>query len=108
MMFKVICAVIVFIAISINKSAGQSRVSDIHSLKFLGEYDIPHKMNFDGTVIGGLSGIDYDAKNDVYYIISDDRSSFNPARFYTVKIKLKNDKIDTVIFKKVTTLKQQN
>jgi len=108
MMFKVICAVFLFIVISVNKSAGQSQVREIHSLKFLGEYDIPHKMNFDGTVIGGLSAIDYDAKNDVYYIISDDRSSFNPARFYTVKIKLKNDKIDTVVFKKVTTLKQQN
>ena len=90
----------------VMRSVGQSSIHDIHSLKFLGEYDIPHKMNFNGTVVGGLSGIDYDAKNDVYYIISDDRSSFNPARFYTVSINLKNDKIDTVIFKKVTTLKQ--
>ena len=65
-------------------------------------------MNVDGTVVGGLSGIDYDAKNDVYYIISDDRSSFNPARFYTVKIKFVNDKIDTVVFKKVTTLKLED
>jgi Uncharacterized protein conserved in bacteria len=105
---KVLCAIILIAGFSIKESAAQPATHDIHSLKFLGEYDIPHKMNFEGTVIGGLSGIDYDAKNDVYYIISDDRSSFNPARFYTVKIKLKNDKIETVIFKQVTSLKQPN
>ena len=88
------------VGFSTIKTAGQSRITQSHSLKFLGEYDIPHKMNVDGTVVGGLSGIDYDARNDVYYIISDDRSSFNPARFYTVKIKFVNDKIDTVVFKK--------
>ncbi|HEU0065353.1 MAG TPA: esterase-like activity of phytase family protein [Flavisolibacter sp.] len=78
----------------------------IHSLKFLSEFDIPHKMAFKGTTIGGLSSIDYDKKRNVYYIISDDRSSINPARFYTAKIRISSTKIDSVIFTNVTSLKQ--
>lgn len=35
------------------------------------------------TVLGGLSGVAYDAANDRYYAISDDRSQAGPARFYT-------------------------
>ncbi len=68
-------------------------------LKFLNEYDIPYAMQFDGTTVGGLSGIDYDASSRVYASISDDRSDINPARFYTYQVIIKNEKIDTVIFK---------
>ncbi|MFW9260733.1 phytase [Nostoc sp. CALU 546] len=35
------------------------------------------------TPLGGLSGVTYDAANNRYYAISDDRSQFGPARFYT-------------------------
>jgi len=53
----------------------------ISQLKFLSEYDVPNAKQFKGTRIGGLSGIDYDVKRDLYYLISDDRSAINPARF---------------------------
>lgn len=36
--------------------------------------------------IGGLSGIDYDAKNDRWLAISDDRSEHGPARLHALKI----------------------
>jgi hypothetical protein len=65
-------------------------------LKFLSEYEIPYNQEFKGTTIGGLSGIDYDSEKDVYYLISDDRSAINPARFYTAKILLNTKGIDTV------------
>ena len=35
------------------------------------------------TPVGGLSGVTYDAVNNRYYSISDDRSQVAPARFYT-------------------------
>ncbi|MHC5597330.1 MAG: esterase-like activity of phytase family protein [Nostoc sp.] len=35
------------------------------------------------TPVGGLSGVTYDAVNNRYYAISDDRSQVAPARFYT-------------------------
>ena len=91
---------------------GQSqKVSDkntIGALKLLGEYVVPHNEPYKGTVIGGLSGIDYDREKNVYYMISDDRSAINPARFYTAKIFIGNKSIDSVVFINVTTLQQKN
>lgn len=78
----------------------------ITAIKFIGEYSLPHKMNFNGTTVGGLSGIDYVAKDDVYYLICDDRSDLSPLRYYTAKIKLSNKGIDTVQFVKVTSFLQ--
>jgi hypothetical protein len=63
---------------------------------------------FKGTTIGGLSGIDYDANSDIYYMISDDRSAINPARFYTAKIHLKENGIDSVEFIDMKILRQKD
>lgn|GEM_PF-5678094 len=43
-------------------------------------------VNGQQTPLGGLSGVTYDAVNNVYYAISDDRSQLAPARFYTFTI----------------------
>jgi hypothetical protein len=77
-------------------------------LQYLGEYSIPLKAQYNGTTVGGLSGIDYDTKKDLYYIISDDGSKIDPARFYRAKIRLGTKGIDTVQFLSVTTLLNQN
>src|SRR5689334_1609137 len=82
--------------------------NSISPLRFFAEYDVPNGEQFQGTTIGGLSGIDYDPKNDIYYLISDDRSAINPARFYTAKIRIKENRIDTVEFIDVRTFHQQN
>lgn len=87
--------------------AGDERVP-ISQIKLIGEYDVPHNLPYKGTTIGGLSGIDYDGKNGVYYLISDDRSAINPARFYTAKVFFSDKKIDSVVFVNVTTLLRQN
>lgn len=57
------------------------------SLDFLGAYQLP-KMDFQETRVGGLSGLTYDRQRDRFYAISDDRSNFAPARFYTLKLTL--------------------
>ena len=80
----------------------------ISQIKLLGEYDVAHNLAFMGTTVGGLSGIDYDKKGDVYYLISDDRSAINPARFYTAKIFFTPAGIDSVVFINVTNLLQAN
>ncbi len=77
-------------------------------LKFIGEYDVPYNKSFQNTTIGGLSGIDYDRKHDLYYLICDDRSAINPARFYTAKIYLNEKVIDSVRFVSVKNLLQNN
>ncbi len=80
----------------------------IGQLKLIGQYDIPHNLAFKGTTVGGLSSIDYDYGNNVYYLVCDDRSAINPARFYTAKVYFNNDRIDSVSFLDVTTLLQKN
>lgn len=55
---------------------------------FLGQAMLPTGFSFQGTELGGLSGITYEPKQKVYYAISDDRSQKAPARFYKLKIDL--------------------
>ncbi|MFJ7956443.1 esterase-like activity of phytase family protein [Streptomyces sp. NPDC096319] len=54
--------------------------------RLLGEKILPHKLDFRGTTVGGLSGIDRDRCTGEYVLISDDRSFLQPARFYTAKL----------------------
>ena len=58
------------------------------SLEFIDQYEIP-KVTYQNTVIGGLSAIAYNRQQDVFYLLSDDRSQRSPARFYTFKLKVK-------------------
>ena len=48
--------------------------ADAPGFRLLGVRTIPHRLSFDGTVVGGLSGIDRDPVDDLYYLISDDKS----------------------------------
>lgn len=52
----------------------------------LGEIVLPTGLQIKGVEFGGVSGLDYDAAQDIYYAISDDRSEKAPARFYTLRI----------------------
>jgi hypothetical protein len=79
----------------------------IGELKLLDIYEIPYNLSFKSTTVGGLSGIDLDEKNNQYYFISDDRSSTNPARFYSADIRINNQKIDTIVFKDMVVLKDE-
>ncbi|WP_330227964.1 esterase-like activity of phytase family protein [Nocardia sp. NBC_00508] len=56
------------------------------SVRLLGEQVIAHDLDFAGTTVGGLSGIDYLARTGEYVLISDDRSNKDPARYYTARI----------------------
>lgn len=67
-------------------------------LTYLGQSQIPFGATFDGTAIGGLSALSYDPGRQLYYVISDDRSRKNPARFYTVRLSVSDKGIDDVTF----------
>jgi len=101
--------VILFSSCASKKNvAVQSKEITISSVKFLSEYILPLNTTFQNTFVGGLSGIDYDAGNDQYYLISDDPSQFSPARIYTAKIAIKEKKIDTINFKDVIFISQED
>lgn len=55
------------------------------TVRLLGEQVLPFGLEFDGTTVGGLSGIDFAARTGEYVLISDDRSERDPARFYTAR-----------------------
>lgn len=78
--------------------AGCSPARAVADFEFLGQRQIAFATPFAGTVIGGLSGISYDAADDLYYIISDDRSAKSPARFYTARINVSDNGIGDVQF----------
>ena len=73
-------------------------------LRLIGHTRLPHKLQFQNTTVGGLSGLDYDPAKGVYYAISDDRSDYNPARFYTLKLPLTADTLGVPELLSVTTI----
>lgn len=86
---------------------GQGELT-VTGLTFLGQDVVPTGEQFQGTTVGGLSGITYDPTSDSYLAISDDRSQTNPARFYRVTIDVADGNLETndVTFTGVTTLLQ--
>ena len=99
----VTCLVILVTIVIVIKSSTQATIPRI---TFLGEVNFPTGLKFKNTEVGGLSGITYNGDKQIYYAISDDRSSKAAARFYTLEIDLDREKIseETVTFIDVTTL----
>lgn len=95
-------------AVHRNVSPQQQEIASVSSLKYINTYVLPHNQQFKGTTVGGLSAIDFDPVKQVYYLISDDRSAINPARFYTAKIALSAAGINSVNMIAVNTLYQQD
>ncbi len=83
---------------------------EVTGIDYIGEATFPTGTNFKNTELGGLSGIIYDAKEQRYYAISDDRSQKSPARFYTFEINVNTDSFKQSDIKPVavTKLKDKN
>jgi 3-phytase len=98
-MLRAVLAVLVLFLTSTAASAAPK-------LEFLGEQILPTGLQFDGTEVGGLSSIAYDADLDRYYVISDDQSVINPARYYTFALDVADGNLDPgdVVITDVTTL----
>lgn len=92
---------------SIKSISTKKQELNISAVHFLDEYVLPLNETFQNTLVGGLSGIDYDGKEDQYYLISDDPSQFSPARIYTAKIDISRNKIDTLNITGVTSILQE-
>ncbi|MFF9221794.1 esterase-like activity of phytase family protein [Streptomyces viridosporus] len=66
--------------------------------RLLGEKTVPHKLAFQDTTVGGLSGIDRNPCTGEYVFISDDRSYLQPARFYTARLDVDASGVHAVDF----------
>ncbi|NEP75234.1 MAG: phytase [Okeania sp. SIO2G4] len=78
----------------------------VTNIEFIGGVEFETGLEFQGTEVGGISGISYDRGEGIYYAISDDRSQNNDARFYTVDIDWSDGTLDDgdVEFTDFTTL----
>jgi hypothetical protein len=57
-------------------------------LRLLAEGLLPQRLSFQGTTVGGLSGLDFDPGSGRWAALSDDRSELQPARFYTLRLEV--------------------
>ena len=76
--------------------AKKTPVQTAPRLRLIGETRLPHKMQFQGTTVGGLSGIDFDPASATVYLLSDDGGSNSSPRFYTARIALSPDTLGDI------------
>ncbi|PSB22631.1 endonuclease/exonuclease/phosphatase [filamentous cyanobacterium Phorm 46] len=96
-------------ACTIPPAVARDRSFPEMSLNFLGEYQLP-KITFEGTPVGGLSGITYDPKGISgvtsqayrFYALSDDKSENGEARFYSLRLDIASSDSANIRLKKVT------
>ncbi len=85
----------------------QNRVT-VDDVEFIGFTEIPSFTEFDGTTIGGLSGIVNDPVTGAFLAVSDDRSDGDDGtpRFYEIEIDLSDGSLEDgdVEFSSVTSL----
>ncbi|WP_306359758.1 esterase-like activity of phytase family protein [Nocardia sp. CC227C] len=91
-------ALAVVVAGVLGAPAAQAQPEMWPEVRLVGERVIAHDLEVRGTVLGGLSGIDYRANTGEYVLISDDRSERNPARFYTARFAVDGDGLGPVTF----------
>lgn len=78
------------------------------TLRFIGEQRIGVKAQFEGTTVGGISGIDYDAAADSWVLVSDDRSQHQPARYYRATLSFTPASFDAVTVTGVHFFRQRD
>ena len=82
-------AVVVVIVVVSNRPSGRPAAPPddgpgLRVTAFLGEQRIAPNTTLAGTTFGGISGLDRDG--DTWFLVSDDRSAKQPARFYTAAL----------------------
>lgn len=87
----------------LQRKDSTATVVPIQSLTLMDTFVIPHHYNYKNTIVGGLSGITYNDKAKLFYVISDDKSEYNPARLYALSLKEKNKQYN-LNFEHVLTL----
>ena len=101
--------VLVTLLVALKAASAENSQQTVFGIESLGVVTFETGFEFAGTEVGGLSGITYDSGRGVYYVLSDDRSEVNPARYYEVDIDLADGSLDPgdVTFLGVTFLRDQ-
>jgi hypothetical protein len=107
---KIIFLLIITFAIAFLFKIFPFNAVEISNIEFIGEATLPKGLIFKKTELGGLSGITYNPKDNLYYAVSDDRGQKANARFYTLRIDLSKGYLQKgkVVPVSVTTLLNEN
>jgi hypothetical protein len=106
-LLALLAALVAALAVAAAPAGAVSTRAHAPALQFIGQAIIPTGTTFAGTTIGGLSSITYDPSQNLYYVLSDDQSQINPARFYADSIDVgPSFDASEVHFDAVTTLQQ--
>ncbi|HET8854895.1 MAG TPA: esterase-like activity of phytase family protein [Salinimicrobium sp.] len=101
-MKRYLTVLLLLVVLSACKSTRIGKTQNLQ-LQLLDDYIIPKDLKIGGTLVGGLSGIEFhDGK---YYLVSDHPSQ---PRFYQVNIELDKEQIDTIIFEQVILIDQDS
>ncbi|MEO1673169.1 MAG: phytase, partial [Cyanobacteria bacterium J06631_2] len=97
---------LVYADVNLMGSITNSDRQTLNNIEFLGEVSFTTGFTFAETEVGGISGLAYDQVNNVYYALSDDRSTINDARYYDLAIALDDGSLnqEDVEFTEVTIL----
>ncbi|WP_298315529.1 esterase-like activity of phytase family protein [uncultured Aquimarina sp.] len=101
------CASTLFIVYGLVSCASipNSKSGNSFEIRYLDEYVIYNDSIFEGSKIGGLSGIEYNKEKNTYYVVCDDAK--NP-RFYKVSITLENNKFNKVAVDQLIKIKDKH
>jgi hypothetical protein len=88
-----------------TRTAAPSMPEGPQQLRLLGHTTLPHKLDFKGTTVGGLSALDHDPMSGLWVALSDDRSDLQPARFYTLRVDVREGTLGVELLD-VVTLRQ--
>ncbi|HEY6738796.1 MAG TPA: esterase-like activity of phytase family protein [Actinopolymorphaceae bacterium] len=85
--------------------ASPATADDAWQVRLLGEHVVPKGLVLNGAPVGELSGIDYDRRTGVWYLVSDDTED-GPARFYTAELDLDSRGLHDVTFTDVREIRR--
>ncbi|HVS02459.1 MAG TPA: esterase-like activity of phytase family protein [Thermoanaerobaculia bacterium] len=73
---------------------GPAAIGAPPAVEVVGRAWLPSGLSLDGVLVGGLSGIAYDAAADLYLAVSDDPGERGPPRFYTLRIPIVDGRLE--------------
>lgn len=77
-------------------------------LRLVGMQQLAPDLRVGDTLVGGISGMDYEAASGEWLLASDDRGQHAPARFYRARISFDAQRLEPVTIKAAVTLRQQD
>ena len=90
------------------QAATPARATQTPRLRLIGESRLPHKLQFQNTTVGGLSGLDFNPASGMLYLLSDDGGGQSPPRFYTARLALTAGMLGNIELTGVTFLQGLN